>query len=60
MPTPGTGLALRRIVRPVCDGVLAVAGQPPGIIDFSPYWRPPDYAEGIVIADAAELARGTR
>lgn len=27
------------------DGMRAV-------IDFSPYWRPPSYAEGIVIADA--------
>jgi hypothetical protein len=34
------------------NNVLLVAGQPPGIIDFSPYWRPPYYAEGIVIADA--------
>ncbi len=25
---------------------------PPGIIDFSPYWRPPSYAEGTVNADA--------
>jgi uncharacterized protein (TIGR02569 family) len=34
------------------NNVLPAAGQPPGIIDFSPYWRPPSYAEGIVIADA--------
>ena len=34
------------------DNVLLVAGGPPSIIDFSPYWRPPAYAEGIVIADA--------
>ena len=34
------------------NNVLLMAGQPPGIIDFSPYWRPPSYAEGIVIADA--------
>jgi hypothetical protein len=27
-------------------------GQPPSVIDFSPYWRPPSYAEGIVMADA--------
>jgi uncharacterized protein (TIGR02569 family) len=32
--------------------VLLVPGEPPSIIDFSPYWRPPAYAEGIVIADA--------
>ncbi len=34
------------------DNVLLVPGGPPTIIDFSPYWRPPSYAEGIVIADA--------
>lgn len=34
------------------DNVLLVPGEPPSIIDFSPYWRPPSYAEGIVIADA--------
>jgi uncharacterized protein (TIGR02569 family) len=32
--------------------VLLEPGEPPSIIDFSPYWRPPAYAEGIVIADA--------
>ena len=32
--------------------VLLVRGGPPSIIDFSPYWRAPSYAEGIVIADA--------
>lgn len=32
--------------------VLLVPGGPPWIIDFSPYWRPRSYAEGIVIADA--------
>jgi len=26
--------------------------KPPAVIDFSPYWRPPGYASGIVIADA--------
>jgi uncharacterized protein (TIGR02569 family) len=24
----------------------------PAIIDISPYWRPPEYAEGVVVADA--------
>lgn len=32
--------------------VLLAPGQPPSIIDFSPYWRPPSYADGIVVADA--------
>ena len=25
---------------------------PPAIIDFAPYWRPPEYASAIVVADA--------
>ena len=25
---------------------------PPAVIDISPFWRPPEYAEGIVVADA--------
>lgn len=32
--------------------VLSAPGFPPAIIDISPYWRPPAYAEGIVVADA--------
>jgi hypothetical protein len=32
--------------------VLFAPGAPPAIIDISPYWRPPEYAEGVVIADA--------
>jgi hypothetical protein len=32
--------------------VLSAPGLPPAIIDISPYWRPPAYAEGIVVADA--------
>ncbi|MEV0565117.1 TIGR02569 family protein [Dactylosporangium sp. NPDC050588] len=32
--------------------VLFASGLPPAIIDISPYWRPPAYAEGIVVADA--------
>lgn len=34
------------------SNVLLVRGGPSSIIDFSPYWRAPSYAEGIVIADA--------
>ncbi len=34
------------------DNVLLAPGEPPGIIDVSPYWRPASYAEGIVVADA--------
>lgn len=32
--------------------VLWEPGEPPTVIDVSPYWRPPSYAEGIVVADA--------
>lgn len=32
--------------------VLFAAGLPPAVIDISPYWRPPEYAEAIVVADA--------
>jgi hypothetical protein len=38
-----------------CDltgNVLFADGRAPGIIDVSPYWRPPSYAEGVVVADA--------
>jgi uncharacterized protein (TIGR02569 family) len=32
--------------------VLFAEGLAPGIIDFSPYWRPPSYASAVVVADA--------
>lgn len=32
--------------------VLFAPGAPPAVIDISPYWRPPEYAYGVVIADA--------
>ena len=32
--------------------VLFFEGLPPGIIDFSPYWRPTAYAIGVVVSDA--------
>lgn len=32
--------------------VLLAADRPPGIIDVSPYWRPPEYVDGVVVADA--------
>jgi uncharacterized protein (TIGR02569 family) len=31
--------------------VLFAAGRPPAIIDFSPYWRPPAYADAVVAVD---------
>jgi uncharacterized protein (TIGR02569 family) len=32
--------------------VLFAPGLPPAVIDISPYWRPAEYAEGVVLADA--------
>jgi uncharacterized protein (TIGR02569 family) len=32
--------------------VLFAPGLAPAVIDISPYWRPPAYAEGVVVADA--------
>lgn len=32
--------------------VLLAPRLAPAVIDVSPYWRPPSYAEGVVIADA--------
>jgi hypothetical protein len=32
--------------------VLFHDGLPPAIIDFAPYWRPPEFASAIVVADA--------
>ncbi|MDO0912417.1 hypothetical protein QQM39_16645 [Streptomyces sp. DT2A-34] len=31
--------------------VLFAADDEPAVIDFSPYWRPPVFAEAIVVAD---------
>ncbi|GAA3396298.1 hypothetical protein [Cryptosporangium minutisporangium] len=32
--------------------VLFAPGMTPAIIDVSPYWRPPAFADGVVVADA--------
>ncbi len=32
--------------------VMFAYGLAPAVIDISPYWRPPEYAEGVVVADA--------
>jgi uncharacterized protein (TIGR02569 family) len=53
---------LARLIRPVdapcqlvhgdlAGNVLFAAGLPPGVIDFSPYWRPVGYADAIVLVD---------
>jgi uncharacterized protein (TIGR02569 family) len=54
---------LAPLLRPVSDGaslvhgdltgnVLLAPGLPPAVIDFSPYWRPPPFADAVVVADA--------
>ncbi|MFP8959225.1 phosphotransferase [Streptomyces nanhaiensis] len=52
-------LELRRPVEQVSQlvhgdltgNVLFAAGEEPAVIDFSPYWRPPLFAEAVVVAD---------
>jgi len=34
------------------ENVLFAEGQPPAVIDISPYWRPVGFAHAIVVADA--------
>ena len=36
----------------LAGNVLFAAGLPPAVIDLSLYWRPPEFAEGVVVADA--------
>lgn len=36
----------------LAGNVLFAPELPPAVIDFSPYWRPPAFAEAIVVADA--------
>jgi uncharacterized protein (TIGR02569 family) len=32
--------------------LLSAAGAPPAILDLSPYWRPPAWADAVVVVDA--------
>jgi uncharacterized protein (TIGR02569 family) len=32
--------------------VLFAGSEPPGLIDFTPYWRPPEWAAAVVVIDA--------
>jgi hypothetical protein len=32
--------------------VLFAPGVPPGVIDFTPYWRPPQFCQAVVVVDA--------
>ena len=51
--------ALRRPIGAQCQlvhgdlsgNVLFADGQPPAIIDFSPYWRPTSYADAVIAID---------
>ncbi len=64
-PAPLTDLIrrIRSMSRPVhspdqlihgdfAGNLLFAAGQPPAVIDFSPYWRPAGYAVALTIVDA--------
>jgi uncharacterized protein (TIGR02569 family) len=35
-----------------CGNILFSDYYPPAIIDFSPYWRPVEFAIGVIVADA--------
>jgi uncharacterized protein (TIGR02569 family) len=43
----------------LASNVLLANDQPPAIIDFSPYWRPKNYASAIVIVDAIAWRNGS-
>ena len=36
----------------LCGNVLFAPGLPPAVLDFSPFFRPAEYAEAILVADA--------
>ncbi len=64
-----TLLELRRPVRQdaaqlihgdLTGNVLFAAGRAPAVIGFSPYWRPPVFAEAIVVADGLLWGAGPR
>ena len=40
--------------------VLFADDEPPWVIDFSPYWRPAEFAMGVVLADAVSWAGAGR
>lgn len=47
-----TGDGAQLVHGDLTGNVLLAPGLPPAVIDFSPYWRPPAFAEAIVIGDA--------
>jgi hypothetical protein len=61
-PLAATAALLERTCRPLGESqvvhadlggnVLLAEELDPAVIDVSPYWRPPAYAEGVLVADA--------
>ena len=45
-------LGASQVVHGDLTGNVLLGPDLPAVIDISPYWRPPEYAEGIVLADA--------
>lgn len=48
---PVTGSAAQLVHGDLTGNVLLAPGAVPAVIDFSPYWRPPLFAEAVVVAD---------
>lgn len=49
----GTSSGQPQVVHADLSGnVLLADGLDPAVIDVSPYWRPPAYAEGVLVSDA--------
>jgi uncharacterized protein (TIGR02569 family) len=46
------GLTPQVVHGDLSGNVLLAQGQPPAVIDVSPYWRPAAYADAIVVVDA--------
>ena len=46
------GLSDQLVHGDLSGNVLLAPDHPPAVIDVSPYWRPPAYAEAIVVIDA--------
>jgi uncharacterized protein (TIGR02569 family) len=49
--SPGPAGEAQLVHGDLTGNVLFAAGRPPTVIDFSPYWRPPAFAEAVVAAD---------
>jgi uncharacterized protein (TIGR02569 family) len=46
------GLTPQVVHGDLSGNVLLADGQPPAVIDISPYWRPAAYADAVVVVDA--------